>query len=66
MLDANEWLKSELAVYGRVVGVNESTEWSDPVVQYLEMIQYSGFSGSATMAKCKPHTFVNLKQDFKV
>lgn len=26
MLDANEWLKSELAVYGRVVGVNESTE----------------------------------------
>ena len=26
MLSENEWLKSELAVYGRVVGVNESTE----------------------------------------
>ena len=28
--------------------------WGDPVVQYLEMIQYSGFTGSATMAKCNP------------
>ena len=24
------------------------------MVQYLEMIQYSGFTGSATMAKCNP------------